>query len=250
MGSAYSATITTTINDQAYDTKEIQKFTSICGATCTNTRHNDTVIISGTINGDANISQVCTGNAKCIVKQQLDALAQQVYSNSATTTNQSGLPKFLTLDASTVVNKTAVRNALEQYVDNTCKTNVHNLSTNSKFIVTADAKINGNLNIAQTGDAAAQCSMVTTAKLQAIADGNTSSATNNGSVSSGAATVYIVLGIAFLIIAAVAIYIFVKVYFGPELAALGSAGKVFGAGSSVNGGNTSALLSMMGSNNK
>jgi len=248
MGSAYSATLNTNINEQSYEVSDIQKYAALCSASCSNDMDNNTYVISGKINGDVNISQTCKGNANCIVQQQLDAIAQQTATNSTSNTNQSGLPKFFSLDANTVSNVTAVKSKLEQYVNNECRTVVSNLSKNSTFIVRSDADISGNVNISQNGDAAAQCAMVTAAKLQSIANGVNTSTASNGSVSAGAATTLIILGIVFFIVAAVAIFIFVSVYFGPELGALSKFGKVASASGSSSGGGQQdpmALLSMM-----
>ena len=137
-----------------------------CAADCSNTIQGNTIIVSGKA-GDINIDQTCTAStAGCVLSADLSSSLDNIL-DAINDQEQSFTDSMISFDPSSQVNKSTVKqtlnNKISQIANATCNASVENINSNQLIYVTNEA---GYINISQSGDAIASCTMNVIAKQQ------------------------------------------------------------------------------------
>lgn len=181
-----------------------------CGATCSNTMNGIQIVINdSTIFGNVELIQSCTGNAKCIYDQSVDAVAQALLSSNITQENKEAMLKLFNMTSNDVTTMQEVKNKIALSLNSSCETNVSNISTNSGFAV-GTSTVYGSIRHTQEGNANATCAINTLMTAKALADGRISANQVNNTLELATILRYAIIAVAAIVILIVLVRAFKK----------------------------------------
>lgn len=202
-----SLNVNTSINDneQTSINNVFQSANSQCTASCRQRQDGVNVIVSNSKTGNITLSQTCQANALCVMRTNLDTIAQQQLTAkqnaeaSAQGSSSSGVLGWLgigvSVNTSANISKQTLENSTTQIINNNCNSTVDQIQQNINILVSDNAEV-GQVDLSQTGDATASCAISSAASAK-ITQSGTSDQT--ATALSGSVWATIIIGLAIVL---------------------------------------------------
>jgi cobalamin biosynthesis Mg chelatase CobN len=185
----------------------LQNTTQVCNATQVANASGNTIIISGTVNGNVGITTTSSASASCALTNASDATVKSIVANliqqNITAATDMGDLSFSTLSNNTNIN-TAISNYITQITTQTCNAVSVSSNTDEFFYVQSGGVVNGNLYITAQGNANASCAMSNISKISAY-----NNAQNSVTQSATSVGMFALIAIAIIVIVLVGGLLFV-----------------------------------------
>lgn len=190
----------------------LSKVKQSCTAVVDTSASGNTIIISGTVQGNVEITARGTASASCIMSNKSEETANNLISNLLTQeiTNASGIfGDLFNKDMSNNVNITnVIRNNITQITTQACSA-VANVQANDNFVWVQSGGVvsGGNISIDATADAAASCNMSNMSKIDAY-----NQIQNNVSQSETEISMLAIIAIGIVVIILICGIVFIMMY--------------------------------------
>lgn len=149
----------------------LQESSNTCQANTVSGSNGDTVIISGTVKGDVNISSTSSASASCSMSNNVSSISQTIISNGIKQSAYSETDFFGDFSWNNVKNNTnlynGITNNMTQITTNTCQATSSASTSNNFVYVTTGGVVGGGINLTSNSNANASCSMANTSKAAA-----------------------------------------------------------------------------------
>lgn len=167
MGSIFSANLAFNNSRQLSVNQVLQQSDTLCFANCKNVVGNVNFIINnGSRVGDIRITQECSANSLCSVKNSMDAVAQQVlesYNFAEAKWRPSCFFKAICINGASNTNQQYLFNTTTQVFRTACVASAESSATNINVYVNDNSALGG-FTIEQSGQASADCTLDNSAR--------------------------------------------------------------------------------------
>lgn len=149
----------------------LQQASNTCQVTTDSNTSGNTVIISGTVEGDVNIKSESQASASCSMSNNVSSISQTTISNAVKQNSYSETDFLGDLQWSKVKNTTniynGITNSFTQVTENACQATDSSTTSNNFVYVTTGGFIGGDINLTSSANANASCVMSNTSKAAA-----------------------------------------------------------------------------------